>query len=183
MSTIPNSIENFSLKTLNLSSNSFKSNDAHNGFMYFDSCLPHDRNKVYEQIWIDRGMPQGNPEYGRHTFRDEYDHYSTMQEKAIAIDRYVESEISSRVLEQERQAARLFQNSNRSSYEWTHRNGEWNCHPVGYPPHLDPDKIKFPPIVKEGDNPSTADGRVAGCIIGAIGSIALFAIFLAHNAR
>jgi hypothetical protein len=78
------------IKTLNLSSNSFKTNDSYNGYIYFDSCLPKDRDKVYEQIWIDRNQPDGDPEYGMHAFRDCCGQSSSNQEKAIAIDRYID---------------------------------------------------------------------------------------------
>lgn len=84
-------INQYSYRSLGWASDRFKEGNRTRGFEHFHQAFRPHQNKVYEQIWIDRGRPQGNAKYVRQTFHDTDGLSSTMQEKAAAIDRFLSS--------------------------------------------------------------------------------------------
>lgn len=77
----------FSLKALHYSSEAFRAGDKERGFETFKCVFPAFQYKVYKQLWIDKGSPEGCFEYGRDAFHDENGYSSTVAEKAVAIDK------------------------------------------------------------------------------------------------
>jgi hypothetical protein len=80
-----------SLKSLNSSAQSFKSGNGHVGFQHFNAAKDWHKYRVYEQIWVDRNKPIGNPNYGGEVFNGLNRLSSTYQEKAKAIDTYLKA--------------------------------------------------------------------------------------------
>jgi hypothetical protein len=155
----------YSVNMLNSSSQAFKNYDKQKGFEDFKYVYPSHQHKVYEQIWVDRGMPQGNPEYGNQTFNDTNGLSSTMQEKAEAIDGYLRSVGERRVeAEEESQNPRNNVMRNYSGYSYTWRNGEPVLHPAGLPPPIKTDEVWIP---------TTKDECLqVGIVCAAVGAVA-----------
>jgi hypothetical protein len=166
-------LDQFSYKQLNASSGNFKNGNSIEGFNRFNRAYPTHQNKVYEQICIDKEMPWDNSEYGRRAFNNTDGFSSAMQEKAEAIDLYLESSEGRRKLTQEDQNVRMAA-GNDSSYEWTHRNGKWNHHPKGRPPIINPDKIWCPSTKEEWQGVGFVTGACAA--VGAA-AFAIYKIF------
>lgn len=80
------------MSSLASSSQAFKNYDKEKGFKEFRLVYPTFQNKVYEQLWIKRGSPQGILDYGKHSFHDQFGHSSTLIEKAGAIDSFFAAE-------------------------------------------------------------------------------------------
>jgi hypothetical protein len=165
-------LNKYSFQCLGSASDSFKNGNQEQGFENFKNVFPLHQNKIYEQIWLDRGRPQNNSEYGRQAFNDTDGLYSTMEEKAAAIDRYLESVGVTRTSASD-QSVKMIQGSNGSDYEWTHVGGKWHHHPKGHPPPTDMDKIWCP---------TTKDECLqVGIVLGAAGAVAagVYAVFQA----
>ena len=79
-----------SICILRVCSESFKNGDKQSALRDFQVVPTTHQNKVYEHLWINKRRPEGNPEYGRHSFNDTNGLYSTVLEKASAIDGYVQ---------------------------------------------------------------------------------------------
>ncbi len=80
-----------SMQFLNSSLEAFKTRNRQQGYKDFQSVFPPHQYKIYEQIWINRRKPLGNPEFGRQCFHDTNGLFSTLEEKAAAIDKYLRS--------------------------------------------------------------------------------------------
>lgn len=78
-----------SLKFLNSSAHAFKSGNGRVGFQNFNAAKDWHKERVYEQLWLDRNKPMGNPNYGGEVFNGLNGLSSTYQEKARAIDTYL----------------------------------------------------------------------------------------------
>lgn len=89
MSIQPMNVDQIYLTHLGYASIEFKREDCAQGFYQFDRCHPNYKNKVYEQMWINRGQPLGDLQYGEHVFRNSCGQSSTNQERAVAIDIFI----------------------------------------------------------------------------------------------
>ncbi len=195
---------------LNSSSEAFKSNDRERGFKEFQYVPTAFQNNVYEQLWINRGQPQGNLFYGQHSFHDQYNHSSTLPEKAEAIDKFVAS-IQKQQAYKERSISESQQHL--STYETNETSSETNQHMMiagcvqsrsrdmtwyPYTSHYDwyrgnqqaadaNDRLHRSPkdfenlFPQNGDSPAQRDGKIAAAVITVIGTAALFAVYLARN--
>lgn len=82
----PTSATRSSFESLCSAKNAFASNNMQDGFGHFNLASPQDKNKVYEQIWINRGRPPVELEFGKNSFNNCNGRYTCLQEKAYAID-------------------------------------------------------------------------------------------------
>jgi hypothetical protein len=73
---------------LTQSSSAFKENNIPKANICFEASGEL-KNHVFEQLWINRGKPMGNPQFGEFSFRDQYGYFSTNLDKAKAIDDFV----------------------------------------------------------------------------------------------
>jgi hypothetical protein len=89
MTTQANSLTLIDKYYLETASHKFHDNNRDEGFNNFQLVSIPSQHKVYEQIWIDRGTPEGDLQYGEHAFKDCCGQYSSNREKAESIDRYV----------------------------------------------------------------------------------------------
>lgn len=77
------------------SAEAFNSGNEQLGIQNFRSVKEVHKGKVYEQLWVDRGRPQGNFHYGEQAFNETNGLYSTNYEKAMAINSYLHSVVDS----------------------------------------------------------------------------------------
>ncbi len=110
MATFNDSSVNF----LGSSREAFRNGNRGEGFKNFCLVSPQDQHKVYEPIWVDRNRPKGNLEFGRQSFHDTNGLYSTVQEKAEAINKYL---INLEYLQ------RLVAQQGYKDFCWSHRDG------------------------------------------------------------
>jgi hypothetical protein len=71
---------------LECSSSFFKSGNDSWAYTAFNGVSDTSRNKVYRQMWVVKGQPLGDPEFGRNIFHNQHRHTASAQEKACAID-------------------------------------------------------------------------------------------------
>lgn len=72
---------------LHIASRLFLHNSEQTGFSVFNQTQKTLKNRVFEELWIIRGSPQGNPLYGEEAFLHTRGGFSTAKLKARAIQR------------------------------------------------------------------------------------------------
>lgn len=90
--TISN-VNNSEFKFLNASSSAFRNEREGEGMVYFSSAPNTQKNQVYERLWINHGRPCGDLQYGQHAFHRKFGLNSTNQERAHAIDEFVNAQM------------------------------------------------------------------------------------------
>jgi hypothetical protein len=81
---------------LQASSTAFKLSDedyAFKGYDHFFKTPSEVRNKVYEQLWVNKNKPMGDHRYGEFAFFNMHGRRSTYLEKAEAIDKFIISSV------------------------------------------------------------------------------------------
>jgi len=78
-----------SIACLDRSATFFRQGDFSAGMREFSRANPDDQNRVYFELWAIKGRIEAVPEYGRHSFHNVSGRFSTLEEKANAINAYV----------------------------------------------------------------------------------------------
>jgi hypothetical protein len=162
---------------LNAASGQFRNGNKSLGLENFRYVPSTHQNKVYEQLWIDKNSPKGNPEFGRQAFHDTTGLYSTVQEKAKAIEGYIASVNDIRLGIEMRQNVNGYNRVDRDVKVSGYDKGygyydKPDREPIGTnPPPKDPDFSDCSPIPDCGPHATTI-GVVAVGVLG-VGLIAL----------
>lgn len=82
-------VNNSEFAFLSFSSAEFRENNETKAYVAFSAAPDYQKNKVYEQIWVDKGTPAGDPQYGQHAFYNQFGYRTLPHERAKAIDKVI----------------------------------------------------------------------------------------------